>query len=179
MLVHVGSANPVKREAVRRVFARVFPTESLEVRLVEVSVGIPAQPFDDEVPQGAVERARQALKDADFGVGIEAGLIWNETLKRYFDVQFCAVIDREGTLTVGHGPGFVYPERVIEAVRSGKTVGEEMSELAGIKKIGHRIGAIGYLSKRIMDRTQLTEQAVLMALLPRIRPELYGLGRSP
>jgi len=175
MLVHVGSANPVKREAVRRVFQRAFPHEELKVELVAIEAEIPPQPFNDEVPQGAVERERQALKDADFGVGIEAGLIWNETLKRYFDVQFCAITDREGTLTVGHGSGFVYPERVIEAVRSGKTVGQAMSELTGIEKIGHRIGAIGYLSKRIMDRTRLTEQAVLMALLPRIRPELYNL----
>lgn len=175
MRVHVGSSNPIKREAVRRVFARVFPHEELEVRLVEVSTGAPPQPFNDEVAQGALERARQALKDADYGVGIEAGLIWNETLKCYLDVQFCAVIDREGVLTVGHGSGFVYPESVIEAVRAGKTVGEAMSELTGIEKIGHRIGAIGYLSKGLLERRQLTEQAVLMALLPRIRPELYNL----
>ncbi len=173
MRVHVGSSNPVKQEAVRRVFARVFPCAPLEVKLVEVSLEIPAQPLGAEVCRGAMARAKAALKEADFGVGIEAGLIWNETLGVYFDVQFCAVIDPEGQITVGHGPGFVYPDWVIQAVRAGQTVGEIMSQQTGIERIGHRLGAIGHLSKGLMDRTQLTEQAVLMALLPRIRPEIY------
>lgn len=141
--------------------------------LVEVELKIPAQPFDDEVARGAVARAQAALQGADYGVGIEAGLIWNEQLNVYFDVQFCAIVDRAGNVTVGHGPGFVYPERVINAVKAGKTVGKAMEELTGIENIGHRMGAIGYLSRGAMDRTQLTEQAVLMALLPRLRPDLY------
>jgi len=173
MKVHVGSSNRVKLEAVRRVFSQVFSGEEIEVGLVEVAPGIPAQPFGDEVARGALARAQSALKGADYGVGIEAGLIWNEQLNVYFDVQFCAIIDRTGLVTVGHGPGFVYPEQVIRAAKGGKTVGEAMEELTGIENIGHRMGAIGYLSRGAMDRTRLTEQAVLMALLPRIRPELY------
>jgi inosine/xanthosine triphosphatase len=170
--VHVGSNNPIKAQAVKNVFERVFgPTE---VRLLSVESGVPGQPFDDDTVRGACERARKALQDADFGVGIEAGLIWNRELKLYFDVQFCAIISQDGKLTVGHGSGFVYPPRVIEEVLQGRTVGEVMSELTGIEKIGHKGGAIGYLSKNLLTREQLTEQAVLMALIPRIRPELYA-----
>jgi len=171
--VHVGSSNRVKREAVRSVFRRVFPKKSLKVKLVEVSPGVPLQPFNEDVPRGAVARARQAIQDADFGVGVEAGLIWNETLGVYFDVQFCAIVDPEGRVTVGHGPGFLYPQRVIEATLAGQTVGQAMSEWTGIARIGHRMGAIGYLSQGLLDRKKLTEQAVLMALLPRIRSRQY------
>jgi inosine/xanthosine triphosphatase len=117
---------------------------------------------------------------ADFGVGIEAGLLRCEALKAYFDVQFCAIVDREGKVTVGHGAGFVYPPRVLRAVlEEGRTVGEAMAELSKIPDIGKRMGAIGYLSRGLLDRTQLTEQAVLMALLPRLRPELYEPEGSP
>ncbi|MCL6643304.1 MAG: inosine/xanthosine triphosphatase [Candidatus Bipolaricaulota bacterium] len=172
MRVHVGSNNPIKAQAVKNVFERAFgPTD---VRLIPVESGVPVQPFDDDTVWGACERARKALHDADFGVGIEAGLIWHKALKLYFDVQFCAVIGQDGRLTVGHGSGFVYPPKVIEQVRRGRTVGEVMSELTGIEKIGHQGGAIGYLSKNLLTREQLTEQAVLMALIPRIRPELYA-----
>lgn len=174
MRVHVGSSNAVKRDAVRRVFARVFSGESLDVQLIEVSSKIPEQPFNEDVPRGAVERAKGALQEADYGVGVEAGLVWSESLGVYFDVQFCAIVDPQGRITVGHGAGFTYPERVIQATLSGQTVGQAMSEWTGIARIGHRMGAIGYLSKGLLDRTKLTEQAVLMALLPRIRPELYG-----
>jgi inosine/xanthosine triphosphatase len=170
--VHVGSSNPIKAQAVKNVFERVFgPTE---VRLIPVESGVPRQPFDDDTARGACERARQALHDADFGVGIEAGLIWHNELTLYFDVQFCAVISQDGRLTVGHGSGFVYPPKVLEQVHRGRTVGEIMSELTGIERIGHKGGAIGYLSKNVLTREQLTEQAVLMALIPRIRPELYA-----
>ncbi len=174
MRVHVGSSNPVKREAVRRVFSRVFADKTLEVRLVAVSADIPQQPFNGDVARGALERAKDALDDADYGVGVEAGLIWNEVFRLYFDVQFCVIVDRQGRITTGHGSGFVYPERVIQAALAGKTVGQAMTEWTGIERIGHGMGAIGYLSQGLLDRTQLTEQAVLMALIPRIRPELYG-----
>lgn len=176
MRIHVGSTNPVKQEAVRRAFKRVFPDAELETRLLDVSTHlteIPEQPFDGDVARGALGRAKAALRDADFGVGIEAGLIWSEPVGAYFDVQYCAVIDRHGQVTVGHGPGFVYPDWVIGQVLADRTVGEAMEARTGIENIGRRLGAIGYLSDGLIDRTQLTEQAVLMALLPRIRPERY------
>lgn len=155
----------------KNVFERALgPTE---VRLISVESGVPLQPFDDETAKGACERAKKALLNADFGVGIEAGLIWHKELKLYFDVQFCAIVSQDGKVTVGHGAGFVYPPRVIERVLAGRPVGEVMSELTGIEKLGHKIGAIGYLSKNLLTREQLTEQAVLMALIPRLRPELY------
>jgi inosine/xanthosine triphosphatase len=171
--VRVGTRNPVKVEAVRAVFSRAFGPMEVEVEAVEVDPGVPKEPFGEEIARGAVRRAKEALRDADFGVGIEAGLVWHEVLRTYFDVQFCAILDREGRLTVGHGSGFVYPPRVIEEVRKGRAVGEVMSELAGIPEIGRKEGSVGYLSRGLLTRTELTEQAVLAALIPRIRPELY------
>lgn len=169
--VHVGSNNPLKAQAVKNVFERALgPTE---VRLVSVESGVPLQPFDDDTAKGACERAKRALFDADFGVGIEAGLIWHKELKLYFDVQFCAIISRDDRFTIGHGSGFVYPETIIAQVLQGRPIGDIMSALTHIEKIGHKGGAIGYLSKNLLTREQLTEQAVLMALLPRLRPELY------
>jgi len=173
MLVHVGSTNPIKAEAVRRVFARLFGEEDLEIRLIEVSSDVPAQPIGEQVSQGARMRAEQALSEADYGVGIEAGLIWNEHFQCYFDVQFCAIVDKSGLWTAGHGSGFFYPPSVIERVRQGQTVGQAMTALTGIEKIGQKMGAIGYLTQGLLDRAALTEQAVLMALVPRIRAELY------
>lgn len=170
--VHVGSQNRVKAQAVQNIFARALgPTE---VRLIAVESGVSAQPFNEETVRGACVRARKALLDADFGVGIEAGLIWNSELKLYFDVQFCAILSQDGQLTVGHGSGFVYPTQVIERVQRGRTIGAVMSEIAQIERLGYREGAIGFLSKDLLTREKLTEQAVLMALLPRLRPELYA-----
>ena len=169
--VHVGTDNPVKVRAVRRVFADVF--ERVRVTAVAVPTGVPEQPIDHQAPVGAMNRARSALEDGDFGVGIEAGLVWDPSVGDYLDVQYCAVIDRAGRITLGHGPGFEYPRAVIEQVHAGKTVSEAMGALTGIRDIGTKHGAIGYLTERRMDRDALTEAAVLMAMVPRIRQALY------
>jgi inosine/xanthosine triphosphatase len=169
--VRVGSTNRVKVDAAKRAFGAVFTKAA--VRGVRVDSKVSAQPFEEETIDGAVSRARGAIGDADYGVGIEAGLFWDEGAKDYLDVQYCAVVDRRGVVTIGHGPGFRYPPPIVEAVKRGKTVGEAMEALSRVKNIGRREGAIGWLTDEAMDRTTLTEAAVLMALVPRIRRELY------
>jgi len=174
MRVNVGSTNPVKVRAVRNVFRTLFPMPI--VKTVAVESRVPEQPFEALAVEGAVNRAREAIGRADYGVGIEAGLLWSEAAHDYLDVQFCAVIDKLGRVTLGHGPGFAYPPSVIERVKAGRTVGEAMEELTGRKGIGRTTGAIGYLTEDRMDRTRLTEAAVLMAMVPRIRKGLYRGG---
>jgi len=169
--VRVGSTNRVKVDAAKRAFAGVF--RRVQVRGVEVPSKVSAQPFEEETIDGAVARARSAIDGADYGVGIEAGLFWDEGAKDYLDVQYCAVADKGGVVTIGHGPGFAYPKAVIEAVKRGETVGEAMEAFTKVKNIGRRIGAIGWLTEGVMDRTRLTEAAILMALVPRVRRNLY------
>ncbi len=169
--VGVGTRNAVKVEAVRRVFRTVFRV--VRARKVRVEPSVPAQPFGPETIDGAIERARAAIGDAHFGVGIEAGLVWNEPIREYLDVQYCAIVDRGGRVTTGHGPGFAYPPKVLQRVHAGHTVSDAMEELTGIRAIGSKRGAVGYLSGGRMDRTKLTETAVLMAMIPRIRADLY------
>ena len=174
MRVAVGSTNPVKIKAVEEVLRAFYP--EVEVFGVEVSSGVSAQPVGvQETVQGAVNRARAALKQGDIGVGIEAGLIEVPfTLTGYMDVQFCAISDGEFT-SLGAGSGFEYPPQVVREVLRGREVGEVMEKLSGIAEIGRKGGAIGFLSKGKLNRKELTKQAVLMAMLPRINRELYEL----
>ncbi len=174
LLVTVGTENPVKVEATRRAFSAVFPR--IRVKGLAVRSDVPRQPFEQATLAGAIARARgarHALPRADYAVGIEAGLFWSEAAKDYLDVQYCAILDKRDLLTVGHGPGFRYPPSVMALVKQGRTVGGAMEALAGVRDIGRKEGAIGWLSRGAMDRTELTEAAVLMALVPRIRRDLY------
>jgi len=169
MKVNVGTGNSLKVEAVRAVFAVAFPGDSIEVMAVNVPSGVPAQPFGDQVAIGAINRAHGALFDADYGVGIEAGIVHFPGCNERFSVQFCAIIDRDGEVTVGHGPGYTLPREVIAALEAGSDLNREMSRISGIDEIREKMGAIGYLSNGITDRLAITREAVLMALIPRLK----------
>lgn len=172
LVVRVGSKNRNKVAAAKKVFSKLF--KELKMHPMKVETSVPEQPFDHETVKGAKERAVKALeKGGDFGVGIEAGLYWNPIAKKYFDVQYCAVLDKMGNVTIGHGSGFCYPDEVVAEIEKGATVSEAMEIATGIEDIGEKMGAIGYLTKGKLNRDVLTEQAVLMALVPRIRKELY------
>lgn len=180
MRVAVGSTNPVKIKAVRNVLGELF--RNLRVEGVNVGPEIPPQPIGQEtIIKGAIDRARHALSAGgfDIGVGIEAGLVPIAQVNSGFvDMQWCAIVDKCGRVTLGHGAGFEYPPAVIdEVLEKNVEVGKIMERLTGIKQIGKRMGTIGYLSHGKLDRVRLTEQAVLMAMLPRLNPELYGLPK--
>jgi len=165
----VGSDNDIKVRAATAVLSRLFA--SVEVSGVAVSTSVPHQPFGEQTRQGAVERAKAAIGNADFGIGLEAGVF--ETAEGLYDIQYCAVVDKRGLVTIGHGSGFKYPPEVARIVRDGSTVGEAFEELYGVERRGPSDGAIGFLTKGLLGRTALSEQAVLAAMVPRIRWELY------
>jgi inosine/xanthosine triphosphatase len=176
MRVAVGSSNPVKAKAVERIFSRFY---EVSVIMIPVSTDVPPQPVGLDVTiKGAVSRARNALaasEGAELGVGIEAGLIQVPgTISGYMDQQFAAIIDRIGRVTLGGGPSFEYPSAIVDRVLGeGIEVGTAMDQLTGVHDLGQKQGAIGYFSKGYLDRTTLSEQAVLMALLPRVNQGLY------
>lgn len=169
MRIGVGSDNPVKLGAIRNVMARIYG--DVEILPARVVVSVPAEPWGDDVERGAVERARKSIGSNDFGVGIEAGIF--EHRGDLYDVQFCAVVDKMGRVTVGHGSGFKYPPRVAEELRKGATVGDSFARLYGQERSGHGNGAIGFLTHGMLKRGELTEQAVVAAMVPRMRKELY------
>lgn len=175
--VAVGTANRLKRDAVDEAFRRMFPALKVTVRAFDVETGVPEQPTQAEAAQGALQRAEGALeawKTAEYGVGVEAGIVRDAFLKERLDVQYCAVADRRGTVTTGHGGGFVYPPDVLKEVLAGKTVSDVLGPRAGDKRIGSTTGAIGWLTRGAVDRKELTMHGVLMALVPRVRPEEYA-----
>lgn len=165
--IAVGSANPVKVEAVRNVMERIFG--QVRIFAYDVPSGVPEQPFGDQTQEGAKNRAKAALHDHTLSVGIEAGVF--EMFDTLYDFQYCAILDREGRYTIGTGSGFRYPDSVVELVRKGKTVGEAMKIVYGETNAGKTMGAIGILSKGLLDRRSLTEQSVLAAMIPRIWDE--------
>lgn len=173
MIVKVGSYNPVKFQATRNVLEKIYG--DLEVYPAEVDSGVPDQPVGlDQTIEGAINRAKEAYSQGcDLGVGIESGLLETpHTITGYVDLQWCAIYDGE-KITLGVSAGFEYPPLVVEEVLKGREVGDVMDQLTGIDDLGEKMGAVSYLSQKMLDRTGNTEQCVLMAMIPRMNEKVY------
>ena len=165
--IAVGSLNQVKVAAVRSVMERVYG--EVRITAVDVPSGVPPQPFGPQTHEGSRNRAVAALGHHDMAVGIEAGVF--EMLDGLYDIQHCTVVSRDGRETYGQGSGFRYPDRIAALVREGMTVGDAVHEVYGSTDIGKKQGAVGLLSKGLIDRKTLTEQSVIAAMIPRIWDE--------
>lgn len=173
MKVAVGSKNPVKVNATKNILEKIYG--EVEVISVDVDSEVPHQPFGmNETIQGAINRAKNAYSDDfDISVGIESGLMETpNSITGYIDLQWCAVFDLD-KITLGVSAGFEYPPSVIEDVLKGKEVGDVMDKVTGVDNLGQKTGAVSYLSKGMLNRTENTEQCVLTAMIPRMNKELY------
>ena len=177
MRIGVGSLNRVKIKAVEDCFREFFGEE---VVVEAFPVDVPPQPIGfKEALRGAVIRAVRALEEAgaDYGVGLEAGLIEKPySITGYVDQHICAIVDSEKRVTLGYSMAFEFPVIVVDKLvrREAREAEEVMEEISGIKDIGCGKGAIGYLTKGAMERIILCKQAVISALIPRINPRLYS-----
>ncbi len=174
MRVVVGSTNPTKVEGTKLAFEQFF--DNVEVIGKSVSSDVPPQPFNDDTIRGAINRAlRSYSKDFDFSVGIEAGLFsLKKSITGFIDFQV-AVVYNGKRMSIGFGPGFEFPPRVVEEALKGREVGDVMEEITGIENIGERMGAVHYLTRGVISRIELTRIAVTMALIPWINKDLYDL----
>jgi inosine/xanthosine triphosphatase len=187
MHVCIGSLNPAKISAVKRAYDQYY-SETTFYKVKAVSK-VSDQPIGlSKTLKGAYNRALYALnylieekglkqgKNDFYGVGIEAGLVKVPMAHtNYMDFQFCIIMDKYRETTIGSGIGFEYPELVINKLFSKKTeVGEIMGKLSGNEDLKREGGAIAFLSKNIITRENILEEAVICALLPRINKSLYS-----
>ncbi len=169
--VAVGSTNPVKANAVRRAFRLLC---NAEIEKVAVESGVPPQPVGfHEVVLGAFNRACRALErtGADYGVGVEAGLV--DTGVEYIELQAAVIVNREKRVSIGFSQGFPLPADWVERVLARMELGEIAAATTKRRGLGERLGVIGYLTSGLVTRTDLTYNAVLMALVPLLNPHLY------
>ena len=169
--IAVGSLNPVKINAVRRAFRLLCNPIVVGVSVLS---GVSPQPIGlEEILYGALNRAMKArkAKNADYGVGIEAGVI--TTSVEPIELQAAVIVDREDGVTLGFSQAFPLPHNwlreLIERVELERVVERVLSR----KGIGEKLGLIGYLTQGLVTRTDLSYNAVLMALIPRLNPKLY------
>jgi inosine/xanthosine triphosphatase len=171
----VASTNPVKINAVKVAFTRMFPQEKFSVLGITVKSGVSDQPLsDEETYLGAKYRAqnvRKIIPIADYWVGIEGGV---EDIGDEMEVfAWIVIISKSGQVTKARTGAFILPDKIAALVRSGKELGEADDIVFGQTNTKQGIGAVGFLTDKIIDREHYYIEAVILALIPFKNKLLY------
>lgn len=173
IIVAVGSTNKTKIEPVKDIFSHHF--KKVLVKGVSVESGVNDQPMsDDEMYQGALNRARNALKkikESDFGVGIEGGV--HEYSYGWFERSIVVIIDKKGNIGVGSSGGLKLPEKVMKRIQKGENLEQAVDGLFGTKKIGQSIGMFGIMTKGIVTRAEGVKHGVAFAIARFLHTDIY------
>ncbi|NCN45376.1 MAG: inosine/xanthosine triphosphatase [Candidatus Pacebacteria bacterium CG10_big_fil_rev_8_21_14_0_10_36_11] len=172
MKIFVGSANPVKVNAVLAAAIETWP--DVIVKGLEVKSGVGAQPMsDEETKQGAFNRAKEALKtglieisdSSAIGVGMEGGVV--DYGNEMWSTVWAAVVDQQDNVCFSAGARFKVPDAVAEQIRQKVEMGHAVAYLIGEKNINlikQQEGLIGILTNGFVDRTEEYQGIIKLAL---------------
>jgi len=173
--VIIGSRNPVKIEAVRQAFERVFPARTFMFEGVNIPSGVSDQPMTDaETRAGARNRAEAARRErprADYWVGQEGGLEAHDDQLHAFAWMVVRSAERMGEARTGT---FMLPPPIAELVRGGMELGDADDQVFGLTNSKQEDGAVGLLTHRMITRTAYYREALILALIPFVQPDLYS-----
>ncbi|MDQ7844334.1 MAG: inosine/xanthosine triphosphatase [Armatimonadota bacterium] len=177
MRIVLGSTSPSKLRAVRAVCARAFPEAAVEA--LDVPAGVAPQPVgEEETIHGARQRACQARErtDADLGIGIEGGVF--RDARGAWLCAWAVVVDRRGREGLASGVRVPLPEWIAGRALAGEELGAIVDAHLDEPEAHETLGAVGLLTRGLLDRQAALEQAVLAALAPFLSPSVYD-GPAP
>lgn len=173
--VIVGSHNPVKLATTKEAFELLFPEEAFAFETFAAPSGVPDQPFGQaETKQGAINRAeacRAAHPEADHWVGLEGGL--EKIDGAYWVFAWMCVLGSDDTIGLGRTGSFMLPHKVSERIDQGEELGIATDVVFNETNSKHKGGAVGALTNELISRKDFYRDAMVFALIPFVKPELY------
>ncbi|EKB48465.1 inosine/xanthosine triphosphatase [Cecembia lonarensis] len=173
-LIIVGSKNPVKISCTEAAFHQAFQGSFL-VEGLNVSSDVSDQPYgDEETFQGALNRARNSknvFPEADYWVGIEGGVDLIQDEMHAF--AWVVVLDSNDHIGKAKTSTFFLPKAIVDLVSKGMELGEADDKVFDRSNSKQENGAVGILTNGAIDRKEYYQQAVVLALIPFLKKELY------
>ncbi|CAG19064.1 inosine/xanthosine triphosphatase [Photobacterium profundum] len=159
----VASANPAKISAVASAFSQAFPEQSFTVEGISVASEVRDQPLcADETLLGARNRVKNARKlqaDADFYVGLEAGIDGGFTFA-------WMVIENHKQRGEARSASLPLPPIALEKIQQGIELGDVMDDMFNQQNVKQKGGAIAMLTNHTLSRSSVYQQALILALIP-------------
>lgn len=175
-VILVASKNPVKTEAIRAGFEKVFPRVSFEVVSADASSGISDQPMGiSQTLQGAVNRVDTLVSSgnkASFYVAIEGGIAEHED--DLFAFAWVVIRNASGYESKSQTGHFPLPYSIKALLKQGMELGHAVDQVFGLHNSKQDMGAVGVLTGQVIDRKAYYVHAVILALIPFIKTELFS-----
>jgi len=168
----VASKNPVKIKATQQGFESYF--NSVNVEGVNMESGVSDQPRSNKETligaQNRAENAKLKFSDADYWIGIEGGIEASE--KGHTAFAWIVIVNavKQGESRTA---SLMLPPRVSALIQQGYELGVANDILFEKENSKQKSGAVGILTNDKINRTGLYKQAVQLALIPFLNPELY------
>ncbi|MBL1378340.1 inosine/xanthosine triphosphatase [Zobellella iuensis] len=175
MNVIVASLNPAKIEAARQALALLFPDQDIELNGLAVPSGVADQPLsDEETLRGARNRALAARRHrpgADLWIGMEGGV--DRVGERLLTFAWLQVLG-PGLDNAARSASLTLPPFVASAVSQGEELGQAMDRLFNLTNCKQQGGAIGVLTRNLLDRRSIYRDTLILALAPLLSPLSYA-----
>lgn len=166
-IVKVATKNIIKIKPIDEVFEKYFGNVLCDA--YDVKSGVPAQPINEEVFQGAENRIEQLKQIAkaekyDYLVGCEDGLI--NLCGKWFGVQVITIEAQNGKKSTGISPGYPIPEEYVRRIVNS-SIDDVVYDLFEDK------GGIKYLTKNEVTKVDLVKNATMMALTRSLNNDIW------
>jgi len=145
---------------------------------MKVDSKVSNQPINDETFEGAKNRALELKRmneeqnlGAKYFVGIEGGII--SPYSKWLAFGGMCIADDTGKIGFGTSPHFELPESISKYLLNGIELGDVIDSITGDCNTKEKGGAIGFLTKNVMDRKNLYVHGLVVALIPFINESLY------
>ena len=172
--VVVCSKNPVKLTAVKKAFLRMFSKEEFSFKTHDANSNVPKQPVgDDETYRGALNRinhSKESYLDFDFYVAIEGGIDDNG---KEMSAYAWIVILSENKMGKAKTATYYLPYKIAELIRQGHELGKADDIVFNRRNSKQNQGSVGLLTDNAITRTSYYVPAVMLALIPFKKKELY------
>lgn len=170
----IASQSPVKIEAVKIAFKKVFVNNALLFESFNAVSNVSDQPMtSDETYLGAKNRANYSYNkknDADFWIGIEGGV---QKTGNELEAFAWVYIKSEKAIGKARTASFFLPNKISELIKQGIELGEADDIVFNLQDSKKKNGAVGILTKDKITRTSYYVDAIILALIPFINNELY------
>ncbi|MGG4166181.1 DUF84 family protein [Rossellomorea vietnamensis] len=161
--IAIGTTNPAKVQAIQKAFGEQYNEVQFECLKTESRVS--EQPMtDQETIEGALNRAKNVLKetDSDVGIGLEGGV--SESLYGMFVCNWGALVDRQGNEIIGGGARISLPAEITRELKKGKELGPLMDEYTQRTGIRKKEGAVGVFTNGLVTRETMFHHVVQLLL---------------